>query len=242
MILKIVLMAVSLIVMLGINSLANILPINGVYTADISDKFMNYFTPAGYVFSIWALIYIALLVHLVYVVIKRKVLGEYINKIFPWYIVLNVSNALWMFAWHYEYLWATIVLMVVLLASLIKIYLIGQKEKKKTLLLTSPVSLYLGWISVATVANISVLLTSLGAIQDYQLSIAMLVILVVGVLGLLFTIKNNDYIYPSVFIWALIGILVRFNWVAGIVLAVVASLLLIISGILYMATISASEK
>jgi tryptophan-rich sensory protein len=110
------------------------------------------------VFLIWSLIYLALIIFAVYIVTKRGLVNEKIDTITWWFVASNIFNALRMIFWHYEQFPITMVVMVGLLISLIVIYLklgIGKKERKlvEKLVVSTPFSIYLGWITVATVGN-----------------------------------------------------------------------------------------
>lgn len=226
-------MGLSLLFMLVLNSLANIIPFAGVATAEISDKYLNYFTPAGYVFSIWGLIYFALIVQLYILYKNRKKYTKYVEKIMPWYVIGAVSNGLWMLFWHYDILLPTVILMTLILVSLLRVYTITEGEKIKKLVIQAPNSLYLGWISVATIANISAYITSLEIISDYTLTIAMAILLVVAGLGTAFTILKKDYVYPTVLVWAVAGIIVKFNYASGILYTGIIAIAIILGAMAY---------
>jgi tryptophan-rich sensory protein len=127
-------------------------------TGEVTDRFSVLFVPAAYVFLIWSLIYLALIIFAVYIVTKRGLVNEKIDTITWWFVASNIFNALRMIFWHYEQFPITMVVMVGLLISLIVIYLklgIGKKERKlvEKLVVSTPFSIYLGWITVATVGN-----------------------------------------------------------------------------------------
>jgi hypothetical protein len=127
-------------------------------TGEVTDWFSVLFVPAAYVFLIWSLIYLALIIFAVYIVTKRGLVNEKIDTITWWFVASNIFNALRMIFWHYEQFPITMVVMVGLLISLIVIYLklgIGKKERKlvEKLVVSTPFSIYLGWITVATVGN-----------------------------------------------------------------------------------------
>jgi FlaA1/EpsC-like NDP-sugar epimerase len=126
-------MIVSLVLTLAVNGLANTLTINGQTTGEVSDQFPVLFVPAGYVFSIWGLIYLALIAFAIYSITKRWLANEKIESIAWWFVASNILNAAWILFWHYEQFSITMVVMVGLLISLIVIYLklgIGKKERK----------------------------------------------------------------------------------------------------------------
>lgn len=204
---------VSLLATITVNALANILPINNLQTGAVSDSFAALFTPAGYVFAIWGVIYLTLAVFAVYQVLPAQKNNARLDRIGIWFILANLFNGGWIFAWHYLQFPISMLLMLGLLVSLLAIYLrLGIGTGKSTLnerwLVDLPFSIYLGWISVATIANASVVLLDLNW-DGFGLSetIWTVIVLVVGViLGLLMTLKRSEVFYTLVLIWAFIGI------------------------------------
>lgn len=200
-----------------VNTLANVLPINGVTTAEISDSFPVYFVPAGYVFAIWGLIYLGLLAFSIFQFFPKNFHSREMNVLGILYGVSAGANSLWILAWHYGYFAFTLVLMIILLLSLIGMYeywKIGKEAVDRSTLLLGhfPIQLYLGWISVATVANMTIILYRLGfgfGIPGPVWSAVM--ITVVGILTIGMILRKNDYIFPLVILWSLIGIQVKFQ-------------------------------
>ena len=206
----------SVIGTITVNILANALPFNGLATGAISDQFKVYFVPAGYVFAIWGLIYIGMLAFAVYQALPSQRENPYLRKAGYWFALSGVFNSLWLFLWHYQIFPLTIVIMLGLLASLLVIYLqleIGQRRvsaaEKWSLHL--PISLYLGWISVATIANASDVLDYIkwsgwGVAPEIWTVIMLAAALVLG-LAMIFT--RAEIAYPGVLIWAIIGIALK---------------------------------
>jgi len=220
---KILLSFLNLIGFLAIvivNSLAVILPINNKTTEELSDKYPNLFVPAGITFSIWGIIYILLALFIVYQLvaafkekIKDKGLFEKIGIIFFISAILNVG---WILAWHYEIVWLSLIIMIMLLASLIVIYLrlkIGKSDSSNSekVFVHIPFSVYLGWITIATIANVTALLVKMGW-DRFGLSEQFWTVLVIAV-GILITLAvlfiRNDIFYSLVVDWAFIGILIK---------------------------------
>ncbi len=187
--------------------------IGGKVTAQISDANPTLITPAGYVFSIWGIIYILLGIFVVYQALPSKQ-GETFRKKVGWLFVLSsASNIVWLFLWQYEYLTASLVLMFLLLATLILIYLrlgIGKSKVslREKLAVHLPFSVYLGWITIATIANVAVTLVSLNW-DGFGLSPevwAAAVIAVALLITILVLATRKDIAYALVIIWALVGI------------------------------------
>jgi len=205
--------------MVTVNFLANSLPINNRATGEISDAYANLFAPAGITFSIWGLIYLLLAAYILYQLgllsnDKNENRGHLLKKINLYFIISSVANIFWIFAWHYDYISASVLIMAVLLISLIKISDILNKEKlskKERLFIRIPFSVYFGWITVATIANISVFLVSINW-NGFGISqqIWTIIVLLAGFLiGFLRMKKDKVLAYGLVLIWAYAGILYK---------------------------------
>jgi len=207
---------ITFALVLTVNALANILPINGLTTGEVSDNYINLFTPAGFTFSIWGLIYTLLGIFVVYQLVLsfRNENSKFIEDIGYWFIISNILNSLWIYTWHNLMISISLVIMILLLVSLIMVYQrldIGHSrdDKKIKMLVHVPFSIYLGWISVATIANFSAFFVSLNW-NGFGLSETFWTVLVISVailLGIIFTIKNKDIFYTLVVLWAFVGIL-----------------------------------
>lgn len=152
--------------MVGINALANILPFNGVTTGEVSDRYVSMFTPAGFTFAIWSVIYLGLLLYAVVQVLPRFRANPVLARLDGWFVLNAVLNAAWIVAWHYGWLWLTMLLMLALLWTLIRMYTILQDAPRGEALFAAafriPISIYLAWICMATLANISILQSAWG--------------------------------------------------------------------------------
>jgi len=182
--------------------------LDGGKTGRISDTIMTYFKPAGYAFSIWGLIYLVLLVWLIMQTIPKFKEHDIAKKIGPWFLISCLFNAGWIVTFSYKLFPLSVVVIVGLLVSLIVIYSKIDRETK-ALRFKLPFSLYLGWVSVATIANIFLTIdteniNSWLGIGDAGWTMIMLGVGVV--LALLFMFFNRDPIYPLVFVWAYIAI------------------------------------
>lgn len=208
---------ISTLVTLTVNGLANALPLNGLGTGEISDRFQVYFVPAGYVFSIWGLIYIGLLAFTIYQALPAQRDNPRLIRIGWAVVVANLANATWIFSWHYLLFPLSLLVMVVLLVALLFIYTrleIGKTNVSalERWMVNIPFSVYLGWITVATIANTT---DVLDFIKWGQFGISaetwMVIILgVVAVIAWLMSLTRRDIAYLSVLLWALAGIGVKF--------------------------------
>ena len=206
----------NLLATIALNALANILPINGRTTGGVSDSVPVLFTPAGYVFSIWSVIYVGLLCFAVYQLLPARRGEELLQRVGYWFVVSCICNMVGLFLWHYERFPLTLVTMSGLLVSLLMLYVrlgIGVRwvSASEKLLVHLPFSICLGWISVATIANVSVVLYALEW-NGFGLSpeIWTILVLVVGAaLGIGMIVLRRDVAYPLVLVWAFLGILAR---------------------------------
>jgi hypothetical protein len=206
-----------------VNALANALPLNGMNTGELSDRLPNLFVPAGLTFSIWGLIYLLLIAFSVYALIRP----QKTSVITPLYVLTSLLNVGWIFAWHWLRIGLSLVIMMGLLASLILMYLRLHPADKQVArlsvkspefwLVSLPFSVYLGWITVATVANITGWLVSMGVTGGQSAPIITIaVIAAVLAIGLISVVREGDWGYVLVLVWALGGIaLKRLDQVPG---------------------------
>jgi hypothetical protein len=203
-----------------VNALAVTLPINNKTTGELSDQYPNLFVPAGLTFSIWGVIYILLTIFVIYglVVAIRKDSGKssFIENIGILFFISCLVNIGWIYAWHYEILPLSLGLMLILLVSLITIYLrlrIGKSDSTRTekYLIHLPFSVYLGWITIATIANVTALLVDINwntfGLGEPFWAVAVIIVGMAITLSVLFT--RNDIFYCLVVDWALFGILLK---------------------------------
>jgi translocator protein len=207
---------IAFIAVVGVNGLANSLPINNQTTGAISDAYPVMFTPAGYVFSIWGLIYLGLLAFVIYQALPAQRENPRLERIGYWFVWSCLFNIIWIFLWHYELLALSVVVMAGLLISLIVIYLrleIGRTRVStgEGLLVRLPFSIYLGWISVATIANVSVFLYDLGwdGFGTTEQIVTVVMLAIGSLLGLIMVARHREVAYPLVLAWAFAGIVVR---------------------------------
>lgn len=204
------LMVIALIGVIIVNALANILPLNNQTTGEISNRLPVLFTPAGYVFSIWSVIYVLMIIWLIGMWKKSNDIDATYIKRSNLFIISCIFNVAWIYLWHYEYFLFTVVVMIAFLITLILLY---RTYPVSDNLLTGrlPISIYLGWISVATITNISYVLT-LYQWNGWGLSDPLWAVIMMTVgtaLALHIRFHHFDIAYVFVFIWAYIGIAVR---------------------------------
>jgi hypothetical protein len=219
-------LSLSIINLLGflgtvvVNALANILPINNKTTAELSDLYPNLFVPAGITFAIWGIIYVLLAIFVIYPLIPavrrdpQKV--YFVQKIGPLFFISCLANIGWIFAWHYQIVPLSLVFMLILLGCLLAIYLrlnVGKSgaTRAEKYFVHLPFSFYLGWITIATIANVTALLVNINwnawGLGEQFWAVAVIVVGIAIAISILFTRK--DIFYCLVVDWALLGILLK---------------------------------
>jgi hypothetical protein len=203
--------------MITMNALANILPINGLNTGELSAFYPNLFVPAGLTFSIWGLIYILLFIYVIYALVTaiKGNNGTLCIKTQLAFALTCILNAVWILFWHYKLIvWAELI-MLALLAALIYLFLktskFDTKGVLKTLAISAPINIYLGWITVATIANTAALLVAKNwgawGISENIWTITM--ILIATAITVIMLFKKQKICYALVIIWAFIGIYIK---------------------------------
>jgi len=209
---------VGFLLVVIVNALANALPINNYTTGELSDMYPNLFVPAGITFSIWALIYMFLAAFTTFQAQglfggKTLKATRYIGL---WFFISCLANAGWILAWHYKMVAFSVLIMLVLLTSLIVIYQnlgIGIRKVKafEKWCIHAPFSIYLGWITIATVANITALLVDLDwngfGLPPAFWTAAM--IFIASFIGLIILYKKGDWLFNLVLLWAFAGIFIK---------------------------------
>ncbi len=205
----------ALLVVLVVNTLANAIPLGGQTTGEVSAKFPSLFTPAGYVFSIWGVIYLLLIVFVVWQLLPRQRNNPQLHKMYPVFLLSCFANAAWIFAWHYNQVLLSFIIMLVLLGALVWLYreLHRQPAGKRSgyWCCVLPFSVYTAWITVATIANLSTVQLHYG-VQDFALSEshqAILKIALAAAIAISLLFHKRDAAFVLVVIWAAIGIAVK---------------------------------
>lgn len=225
---------------LCVNALANVLPINNLNTGQVSDLYPSLFTPAGITFSIWSVIYLMLLGFLTFTWTGRE--PQTTTKILPWFILSCVLNVAWILVWHYLYTGVSVVIMVGLLLTLTKIFMIIQDQSiRSRFFIVIPFTIYFAWICVATIANISAYLVSKDwdgfLLEPWVWTIVMMV--AASLLAILVLFRYWRYEYVAVVAWALFGIYLRWRTsdYHSIVYAAVVLILILSAAVIVRATV-----
>jgi benzodiazapine receptor len=202
---------------LVVNYLAVNLPLNNLTTKEVADRFNVYFVPSAYVFSIWGLIYLGLIGFTIFSSLPKNRDNPLLAKISPWFAVSNLANALWLVSFQYLQFGLAMAVMLVLLFSLIRIFLkldIGKTSvtTAENWLVNIPFSLYLGWITVATIANATQLLyfinwNGFGIAPEIWFVIVLLVAVIISAF---MSLTRRNVPHALVLVWAFAGIAVKF--------------------------------
>jgi hypothetical protein len=215
-----VLNLVGFLGVVAVNALANALPLAGKTTGELSDQYPNLFVPAGITFLIWGVIYVLLAGYVAYGLVQSlrapAQAAQFVQRIGPLFIVTCIANAAWIFSWHYEVLPLSLVLMLVLLTALGALYWrlnVGRSSAGlgEKYLVHLPMSVYFGWVTVATIANVTAVLVAFKwdrfGLSEQAWAIIMIGIATALALFVLFT--RRDLFYALVVDWAVLGILIR---------------------------------
>jgi hypothetical protein len=225
---------VAAIATIVVNALANALPINNQPTGDIANQFkgVNFWLPAGYVFAIWGLIYVGFIAYAIFQSLPAQRANTRLRAIGWPFVVSCAANIIWLLLFHYNQFALSMVAMLVLLGALIMIYRklraggapVSRGERWMVWLLFS---IYLGWITVATVANAAHVLVSAGWLGGPLPLVLWLVIMYIVALaiGALMAITQRDVPYLLVLVWAFIGIGVNYSNITAVVVSSAAAAL-----------------
>jgi hypothetical protein len=203
------------LITVAINGAANALPINGQATGEISDRFRVFVIPAGYVFAIWGVIYLGLAAFTTYQALRGS--DPVVRRIGWLPAISGVLNTGWLLLFQYELFVLTVPVMIALLVTLITIHLRLWEGRHELTTVTRwtiryPFSIYLGWITVATIANIAQTLSSIGVGGfglEAETAIAGVVLLVGLGIATTFVLRFRDVAYGAVIVWAYVGIVVK---------------------------------
>jgi len=227
-----------------VNTLSSLELINNITPEELSDALPNYFVPAGLTFAVWGVIYIGLLALTIYSTIelfkKKEEESYFIDKMGVEFIIASIANIAWIFLWHYQaagnyMVLFSLIAMIVLLASLLTMYLrlkIGKREVsvKEKWLVHIPISLYLGWITIATVANATAFIVDLEMnkllFAGYWLSEEYwtnLMLIIATIITILMLYIRKDIAYSLIVLWAFAGIILKRIQTPPVVLEIVTT-------------------
>lgn len=218
-----ILVILATLAVIFINYLAAEGLIGGITPNYISDKYPTYLTPAGYAFSIWALIYLGIILFSIFQAMPAQ--ADNFKKVRGFYILSCVANCTWIFLWHNQLIVASVGAMLVLLASLVAINF--NLDKEDSAVARVPFGMYFGWITAASIVNIAVCVTYLGV--EISISTACIAIAFAAALGVFFRLKLPNFAYGLTITWAIVAIAVKHGGVRAISFtAAIATIILLI--------------
>lgn len=211
----------SVVLVIAVNYISQAIRINETTIGEVSNKYFNLFTPASYAFAIWGLIFLALIAYGIYqirVAFSKDKPSDFIIKTGYWFIITNLLNCAWVFAFAYDYTGISVIIMVGILFSLLQIIRNtnmdrGSVSRSTIIFGWLPIGIYSGWIAVATIANVAAYLSKLnwdGAFfSEQQWTVIMMAI--ATLINIFMVWKRNMREFAFVGIWALFAIYVRHN-------------------------------
>jgi hypothetical protein len=210
---------ISFIGVVLVNALANILPINGLNTGEISDMYPNLFVPVPLTFGIWLVIYVGLALFILY---QWGVFSGWndehvtVTATIGWMFSLScLFNGLWIVAWHYLFVELSLVIMLALFLTLLVIFnRLHQRRDPSSgekAWVHGPFSIYFGWITVATIANATAVLVASewGALGISEAIWTVLLIVIATAITAAVIVRRRNYFYGLVVVWTLLGIYLR---------------------------------
>ncbi len=230
----------ALLAVIAFNVLSVTLPLGGRSVEQVSAMYQNLFTPAGFTFSIWSVIYAGLVAFTLYQFLPSQADNRVVQRVAVLFIISCLLNVGWLLAWHFLWIGFSVVLMALLLLTLIVVYLqVTGRAKERTpayrLMVALPFRLYLGWISVATMANVSAYLVSTGwtggplSETGWALSLMGAVV----ILGLLALWTRRDLFFTLVLVWGLAGIAAGQAHETAVLIGGIAAALLLLAATVY---------
>jgi hypothetical protein len=202
---------VGFVLMIAVNAAFSIYPISGKTVSQVSDKHATLFTPAGFTFAIWGLIYLSLLAFIIYQMTGGA--GKAVKRIGILFFFSSILNSAWIIAWCYERIGLSLVIMTILLLMLMAIYIKINKERYGTSLIfvRFPFKLYFAWVCIAAAANFSVFLKHINWDGFGIGEEVWTVIILAFILGLttVFTLVKKDMVFGTVVLWTVTGMLIK---------------------------------
>ena len=220
------------IAVIAIHWLAATGGINNKTPEQVSTGFTTEITPAGYAFAIWSLIYLGLIAFTIFQLLPAQTDNQRLNRIRLPYIISCLANIGWIYTWHYELIPLSLVCMIALLISLISInHSLFQTETAGELWLARiPFSIYFGWITVATILNVTIALVYWGVSFSAFVTaiIGVLVVVAATILGIIIRFKLDTMLYPITIAWGLTAIGVEQSGDTAVTLATALGMMALI--------------
>lgn len=197
--------------------LANTGLFNGQTTSEVTSKYPTFFTPADYAFSIWSIIYLGLLAFGIYQVLPSQQQHPRWRRLDYWVVLNCAATCAWLLLWSYDLITLSVAAMLLMLLSLIAIHNVleigkTQVSSAETWLARVPFSIYLGWITVTTIANVAVAFSKLkwsGWGISPEVWAVLLTLASLGIVAMI-CLGFADTAYTLGIVWAYVGIAVKY--------------------------------
>ena len=201
-----------------VNALSNFFPLNGLSIGAISNTLFGevLVTPANYAFAIWGVIYLGLVTFGIYQAAPARRDNARLQRVRSPIIAASLLQSLWVFAFQGRLFWLSAVVMIGILLSLVLAFLQSRKDsdrisRTEKWLIQIPISVYFGWITVATVVNIASALYNSGW-NGNGISPAIWTVILSAIsaaIAAAITLQYRESAFPAVIIWALVAIALR---------------------------------
>jgi hypothetical protein len=205
----------SILAAFAINTASNIVPIKGQSIGALSNTLFKdvLITPANYAFIIWGVIYVGLLAFGIHQLLPHQRTNPILDRIGYLITVSSIAQCIWVIVFQLRLFALSLVAMVLILLSLIAAYLQihHTPQRQPFWFVQFPISIYLAWISVATVVNGAIVLYAINwnawGLSPILWTIAMLII--ATIIALIITLRYRDLSFVGVFIWAFVAIAIK---------------------------------
>lgn len=212
--LRSVLVLIAAIATVAFNGISQAIPVGGRTSADVSNQYTTFFTPANYAFAIWGIIYLLIMAFAIYQVLPSQRQNPNTRKVSWLFILSCILNCVWITLFQYDQILISVIVIIGFLLSLIAIYVrldVGHTKVSTAdrWLVHLPFSVYLGWLCVATIANISVFGVAQGWTDPLGIAgptWAAIMLVVASMVGLIIAITRRDVGFILVFGWAFMAI------------------------------------
>ncbi len=240
----------AILITIVINAIVEAIPLNGVTSKDVSDYFTSLFTPPGYVFSIWSVIYTLLIVFMIYQALPSQRDASYLRPTAIFFVIGGVINDSWLILFHYAYANPGLYAVTPILIGLFLVLMLYTYTKleigkvnvpiKQKIAVHLPISVYAGWVSVAVIANIASVLNAIfpGIPVATQEIWTALVIIVSLAITMLMLVIRRDAVFGLVVVWATVGISTAQNAIPIIYFSAIGTALIIVIAILLLPIIT----
>lgn len=200
----------AIVANIGLNYVSQRFPFNGQTNAQVSYKYPTPLTPAGYAFSIWGLIFLTLLAYAVWQLLTTQRRNPLPDAVARPLVLANLLTGLWLVVFAYELLVPSMLVMLLILATLAVVYGRARdliRQGGAPWYASVPFGLYLGWISVATVVNVTLTLGTRWQVTEARgVELAIVLVGVAAGIALNVTRRFRELAYPAAVAWGLLGI------------------------------------